>query len=194
MRRALAEHLEQFGGLGADEVRQIVHYFVERQVPGRARLTGPDGGEPQLYYVEEGLLRLGHVDPSGQERTLQFALEGWWLADFMAFLGRSPSQFFVEMAEEGTVRFVSRADYERLLAEVPSAERYFRKVYERAYAASQRRHFLQETRTARERYESFVANYPEFVERIPQYMLASFLGLTPEYLSRLRKRRAARRT
>lgn len=147
-----------------------------------------------LFYVEEGLLRLSLTGQDGQEQTLQFAMEGWWIADFMAFFDGSVSTFSIDALEDSALRVLPRGDYEPLFVKCPALEGYFRRLYQRTYAAAQRRAHVHELRSAGDRYESFVANYPSFVERIPQYMLASFLGMTPEFLSRLRKRRATRRT
>lgn len=192
--KRLEDHLVQFGGLRPEDAVAAGAHVAARSVKRREVLMNAGTPAGSLFYVEEGLLRLSLASQDGQEQTLQFAMEGWWIADFMAFFDDSVSAFGIDALEDSAVRVLSRADYEPLFIQCPPLEGYFRRLYQRTYAAAQRRAHVHELRSAAERYESFVANYPSFVERIPQYMLASFLGMTPEFLSRLRKRRATRRT
>lgn len=192
--KPLEDHLSQFGGLATGDAVTAGARFATRAVERREILMKAGAVPEHLCYVEEGLLRLSVVGENGQEQTLQFAMEGWWIADFMAFFGNSVSPWAIDVLEDGVVRTLPRAEYEPLFVACPKMEGYFRRLYQRTYAAAQRRSHVHELRSATERYEFFVASYPAFVERIPQYMLASFLGMTPEFLSRLRKRRATRRT
>jgi CRP-like cAMP-binding protein len=194
MRHMLGDHFEKMGGLSEAEISRALLFF-ERTEVRRREVLRPAGEVPgKLWYVEAGLLRLAILQSNGQEQTLQFALEGWWLEDLMAYLRRLESEFSVEAVEDSVVQAISWERYEALFEAEPKMERYFRKIYERGFAAAQRRQHRYELKTAGVRYDEFVKSYPEFVERIPQYMLASFLGVTPEFLSRLRRRRAARRT
>jgi CRP/FNR family transcriptional regulator, anaerobic regulatory protein len=192
--KPLEDHLSQFGGLTREAAAEAGARFKTRRHKRRDLLMKPGAVPASLFYVEQGLLRLFLPVEDGQDRTLQFAMEGWWLTDFMAFFGGTVSAFGIDALEDCVLRVLPRAAYEPLFAASAPMEGYFRRLYQRAYAAAQRRAHVHELRTARERYEFFVASYPTFVERIPQYMLASFLGMTPEFLSRLRKRRASGRT
>jgi CRP/FNR family transcriptional regulator, anaerobic regulatory protein len=194
MPKRLEEHLSQFGGLALQEAVAAGTHF-DTHAPKRRDVLLEAGAVPEyVFFVEEGLLRLSSTTEAGQEQTLQFAMEGWWLTDFMAFFNGTVSPMAVDAIEDCVLRVLPRAAYEPLFVACPPMERYFRRLYQRTYAAAQRRAHVHELRSAPERYEFFIASYPDFVERIPQYMLASFLGMTPEFLSRLRKRRAARRT
>lgn len=192
MRRALENHLVAFGGLTAEQATAVVADLSARDVNRRELLLRSGSPAEDLYYVESGLLRLTLHADDGQPKTLQFAMEGWWLSDFVAYFAGSVSPFSIDAVEDTSLRVLSRRAYDGLFTKHPYVESYFRRLYQRAFAAAQRRHHLHETSTAEQRYAGFVASYPEFVERIPQYMLASFLGMTPEFLSRLRRRRTQR--
>jgi CRP-like cAMP-binding protein len=139
------------------------------------------------FFVVKGCLRLFFTDYNGTEQTQQLALENWWMTDLNAFRSGRNSAYTIQALEATEVLVLSSANYELILGEFPVMEKYFRLVYERAYAASLLRIQMISRMPKDEFYELFQSKYPDFLQRIPQKILASFLGLTPEYLSGLRK-------
>lgn len=140
------------------------------------------------YFVEQGLLRMYFINEKGVEQITQFALENWWLSDYMSFSMQLPAKFYIQAVEDSKVIAVAYHQQDELFDQLPQLERYFRIMMQRAYAASQMRFKYFYDYSKEENYRLFVSLFPEFVQRIPQYMLASYLGLTPEYLSELRKK------
>lgn len=140
------------------------------------------------YFVEQGLLRMFYINNKGVEQITQFALENWWISDYMSFIKQSPGQFYIQATEKSKVVLIEHHKQEELFKQLPQLERYFRIMTQRAYAAAQMRVKYYHDYSKEENYRQFVSLFPEFVQRIPQYMLASYLGLTPEYLSELRKK------
>ena len=134
------------------------------------------------------------LDVDGTEQTIQFAIENWWMTDIDAFNKGKKSAFSIQAVENTEVLSIDKNQMERMLGTYPMMESYFRQVYERAYAASLFRvRFLM--RLSKEQiYDHFSGSFPEFIQRIPQKVLASFLGITPEYLSEIRKKQTARKT
>ncbi len=126
------------------------------------------------------------INEKGTEQTIQFAMEDWWLADYTSFSTQTASRFFIQAVEKTTVLAITYAKQEKLLAKFPQMERYFRLLHQRAHAASQSRIMGLYALSREEAYYRFVELYPKFVNRVPQYLLASFLGFTPEYLSEIR--------
>jgi CRP-like cAMP-binding protein len=143
-----------------------------------------------LYFVESGCLRLFYINDKGVEQIIQFAIEHWWMSDFMSFSLQKPSHFYIQTVEKSTVVSLDQQAQDALCKQVPQIERYFRLVLQRAYAASQFRLRYLSDLSKEESYRYFIADFPGFAQRIPQYMLASYLGLTPEYLSEIRKKQA----
>jgi CRP-like cAMP-binding protein len=139
--------------------------------------------------VVKGCLRLFFIDDNGLEQTLQFALENWWITDLDAFRSAQRSVYIIQALEDTEVLVLTAKNYALLPEKIPLMEKYFRLVYERAYAASLHRIRMISRMPKNEFYERFESKYPEFIQRIPQKILASFLGFTPEYLSELRKKR-----
>lgn len=140
------------------------------------------------YFVDKGCLRMFFIDDKGVERTTQFAIENWWMADYISLERRTASGFSLQAVLASRVLMLERNTAEKLLEAVPALERYFRIVRQRAYAASQLRTKYMYDFSGEEMYRRFSRSYPGFVQQVPQYMLASFLGITPEYLSEIRKR------
>ena len=139
------------------------------------------------FFVVKGCLNMYAVDDNGAKQTVQFAIENWWLTDFMAFGRKKPSDFYIQAVEPCELLRITSTELERLLTEFPYLEKYFRCIYQKAYGAALRRiRFLYEF-SKKEIYFHFVEHYPEFAQRVPQYLIASFLGLTPEYVSEIRK-------
>lgn len=138
------------------------------------------------YFVSSGCLRMFFIDEKGVEKTTQFALEHWWLADYFSFQKQEPSQFYIQAVERSEVWAISQPAGEQMLKQFPQMERYFRMVHQTTNAATQVRikHFYDLSREGMYRY--FCTHFPEFIQRVPQYLLASYLGMTPEYLSELR--------
>ena len=141
-----------------------------------------------IYFVSKGCLNLYFVNDRGQKQTVQFALEHWWLSDFMAFRSSSRTDFNLQAVERSKVLGIDRKGEQELLERFPELERYFRLIHERAYGASLIRMKYVYGLSKEELYHDFAQKFPDFVQRVPQYLLASFLGLSPEYLSELRGR------
>jgi len=130
-----------------------------------------------------------YINDNGVEQILHFGIENWWISDYSSMDRQMPSEFYLQAIEASEVAVLKKSVQEELLAKVPKLERYFRAIFQRAYAASQMRVKYIYTLTREERYHHFTNSFPGFVQRIPQYMLASYLGFTPEFLSKLRARK-----
>ncbi|HWK08006.1 MAG TPA: Crp/Fnr family transcriptional regulator [Puia sp.] len=150
-------------------------------------------GEVSRYtiFVTKGLLRSYTIDDKGVEHILQFALEGWWTADMYSFFTGEPSLFNIEALEDSEALLITRPSWESLLQQIPAFERYFRILIQNSLIATQRRLMETMSETAERKYLNFIKLYPASVQRVPQHMIASYLGITRETLSRLRRELAA---
>ena len=184
----LLQHIEKFISLSEAERDVIAKQVQVIPICKKDSLLKEGQVCRKLFFVESGCLRLFFVNDKGIEQTTQFALEGWWLTDQSSLDRQSPSIFNIVAVENSTVVTLEVSAQEALLAAVPGMERYFRIIAQRAYAALQFRIKLLHDLSKEESYRQFATAFPGFVQRIPQYMLASYLGLTPEYLSENRKK------
>jgi CRP-like cAMP-binding protein len=185
----LIAHIAQQVTLTDTEIACILSHFQRQEYQKKEHLIQEGNICKNLFFVSKGCLRLYFMNEKGQEQTIQFAIETWWMTDLMAFEKSGESGFSIQALEKAEVMAITNESLEKLLCEVPKLERYFRKVYQRAYSASLLRVKYLYTMSKDVFYEHFAANYPEFVQRIPQKVLASFLGFSPEYLSELRKKK-----
>ncbi|MDX1603124.1 MAG: Crp/Fnr family transcriptional regulator [Salinimicrobium sediminis] len=145
-------------------------------------------GEPCIYttFVEKGLLRSFTIDEKGNEHILQFGMEGWWVADLYSFLTSEPSEYNIEALEDCELLLITKSSWDLLLDEVPAFERYFRILIQNNLIATQRRLMGTISTTAEERYTKLLHDFPRISQRVPQHMIASYIGVTRETLSRLR--------
>jgi len=139
------------------------------------------------YFVMDGCLRTFFIDFSGKEHTLQFAVKDWWISDFTAYFEQKKAILTIECLQEATLYKIYRDDLEEIFQKIPKVEVYFRKKLERAFSSFQNRILSNLSQPAKERYKGFVNTYPDIEAKIKNYHLASYLGVTTESLSRIRK-------
>ena len=141
----------------------------------------------QHYYILDGCLRSYHIDDHGKEHTVQFGVKDWWISDYTAFFSTSKSIMNIEVLRDATLYKLSKVDKEYLYTKIPKIESFFRKKLERAFAAFQKRILSNLSQTASQRYTDFINKYPNIEQSVKNYHIASYLGITTESLSRIRK-------
>lgn len=181
-------HITKFAEVSDDEFAEINKYFDTKEVAKKENLLQEGQICRHHYFVLSGLLRKFYINEKGIEQTTEFAIETWWLTDNFAYENQVPTEFYIQAVEKSIVLYITQEKQEKLLREFPVMERYFRFVYQRAYAAAQKRIKFLFSFSKEEFYFQAVRNHPEFVQRVPQYLIASYLGFTPEYLSEIRKK------
>lgn len=144
-------------------------------------------------FVEKGILRTYTVDDKGAEHILQFGMEGWWSADLYSFFTKEPSIFNTEAVEDCELLLITQPSWDLLLEKLPAFERYFRILLQNNLVVTQRRLMGSLSETAEQKYLNLIQAFPDFVQRVPQHMIASYLGITRETLSRIRGQISARK-
>jgi CRP-like cAMP-binding protein len=137
-------------------------------------------------FIISGCTRTYEVDDNGQEHIIQFGVETWWVGDLHSFLTNSPSRYNIDCLEDTEVLQIPRVEMERLYDKVPKLERFFRILIQKAYIASIDRIYSNLSKPAPQRYQEFMEKYPLLEQRIPNHQIASYLGITPQSLSRIR--------
>jgi len=162
--------------------------FIPKKIRKRQYILQQDDICKNLIFVEKGFLRSYSVDEKGSEHILQFAPEGWWIADIFSFFTGENSAYNIDAIEDSELLLITNPAIEQLYERVPKFERYFRILTQNNMVAMQKRVTSELSSSAEEKYLKLISAYPNIVARVPQHMIASYLGLTPETLSRIRKR------
>jgi CRP-like cAMP-binding protein len=189
MKVTFIDHIKKFVEL-SDAEEQILNNFSKTQTFRKKEDLLSNGQVCRsIYFVEKGCLRMFFINSKATEQITQFALEGWWLADYFSFIGNQPSEYYIQAIEASQVVSIDIMVFDDLLNKLPQLERYFRIIMQKNLAASQLRTKYLYEMSKEEFYHHFSTSFPEFMQRVPQYMIASYLGLTPEYVSELRKKK-----
>ncbi|MBB6499084.1 Crp/Fnr family transcriptional regulator [Pedobacter cryoconitis] len=185
----LLNHIEKYIRLNDAERQLLVSVMRYEKVPKKGFLLKSGKVCSSRFFVLSGCLRQYIIKENEVEQIIQFGLPGWWICDHHSFENNQPSEYCVQATEVSEVAILDAAIQEDLFSKIPSLERYFRLIFQRAYDASLTRIGLEYCMSGEERYHQFAKNFPDFVQRVPQYMLASFLGLTPEFISIIRAKK-----
>ena len=141
-----------------------------------------------LFFVESGSFRAYHLNKEGKQSTIMFAPQDWWVTDMNSFLNGDPSLLSLEALEDSKVYGISRKNFDLALDKIPKLERFFRILFQKAYIREQLRVLDNISLTTDERYLNFIRKYPRLAEKVTQKQIASYLGVTPEFLSSLKKK------
>ena len=187
MYEPILQHVASFIRLEKEEEEFFVSQLQHRKL--RKRQYFLQEGDVSRYeaFVLKGCLRTYELDENGNEHVLSFAVENWWVGDLYSFFTGTPSSYNVDTLEPTELLFLDLASQDLLFEKVPKFERYFRLLVQNAFIATQRRVISSISKPAEERYLEFIEKYPTLELRIPQHQIASYLGITPESLSRTRK-------
>jgi CRP-like cAMP-binding protein len=140
------------------------------------------------YFVNSGILRSFNINDNIVEHVLSFACQGWWIGDMYSLLSQKPGNLFIEVLEDAEVVLLSKENQEILYREIPKLERFFRILTENSLVANQERLMDNLSLTAEERFEKFCKRYPTLLQKIQQKQIASYLGVTPEFFSKMKSR------
>ncbi len=154
-----------------------------------AFLLKADDEVHDLYYVHSGCLRSYIIDPEGREHILQFAVKGWWISDYIALFGRTKtnSVSYIECINNATIFSISKSDFDMLCRAIPEVAHFHIRKMEMAFASFQNRILDNIKLPAKQRYINFVSAYPDIANDVKNYHIASYIGITTESLSRIRK-------
>ncbi|WP_420386449.1 Crp/Fnr family transcriptional regulator [Roseivirga sp.] len=170
-----------------EQVESVREHFRVKRLVKREMLIAPGTVSNHLYFIASGCMRVFYQDAE-KEITTQFGIEGWCINDLQSFLEQKPARQFIQAVEPTVVLQIHRDALQRLNDAVPPFERFMRLKFESAHQVLQERHLESILLSASERYELFRKKYREIEQRVPQYMVASYLGITKEFLSHLRSK------
>jgi CRP-like cAMP-binding protein len=184
----LLNNIRQSVTIEDSEIRLIQDSFRVKKLAKKEILLYKGEISTHMRFIAKGCLRSYYPGENAQEHILQFGIENWWINDLYSYLSQTPARYFVQAIEPSEVLQIHRDSLEKLFKEVPAMERFFRIKIQNAYVALGERTIHTMSQTAEERYLAFRTRYREIEQRVPQYMVAAYLGITPEFLSSIRKK------
>lgn len=193
MSNKIIEYIEKFVRLTDEESQFFSACFKEVKIKKRQFIVQPNFTTRHRHYVVKGAFRAYVVADEGQEHTITFAIDDWWITDYNSYIFQQPATMFVVALEDSVILQIDYEKEQELKQKSHKFETFFRIIAERGLASQQRRIISNLTQTAEERYENFAGKYPQIVQRVPQYALASYLGMTTEFLSRIRNKRVSKK-
>lgn len=185
MQEKLREHIEKIVSLTDEEFAFVMSHFTFRKVKKHQYLIQEGDTVSYFYFVVSGLFKLSHTDANDKEHILHFAMEEWWIGDYRAWFTKAKATMSLDCLEDGSVFCLSLEDSEKLFAGLQKMEHFFLQKSHFSYIASQQRILSLLTSSAKERYEQLLQQYPSLIQRVNKTLLASYLGVSRETLSRL---------
>lgn len=188
----LFENIRKKVSLSDDENLLCQTFFTIKKLRKKQYLLQEGDVCKYTAFVNKGILRSYTIDEKGNERIIQFALEDWWITDIYSFLTAEPSTFNIDVLEDAEVLLITKAAQEEMVLQVPKMERFLRLLMQNSLIAMQRRLIGSLNYTAEDKYLQLLDSCPTIIQRVPQHLIASYLGITPETLSRIRRQMALR--
>ncbi len=185
----IIKHFDKYLPLGDNEKEALISRLTERKIKRKQYILQEGDTCKHFSYIVEGCFKTYGVDNAGKEHNLLFTAEDDWISDIDSLHKERPSKLFIEAIEPSTILQISKGDLWYLYTNYPKFDRNFRVIIEDKYIELQNRLLQTLSTTAYERYESFLEQYPNLANRLPNTQIASYLGITPEFLSKIRNER-----
>ena len=188
MKDLLKQNIANHISLSKAEMEEFCSLFKEKNIKRKNFLLRE--GEVCKFegFVTKGLFRVYHIDQNGFEQILYFAPENWWITDIDSFTNQKPSQLFIDALEDSEVFLISKKDKELAYTNLPTIEKLFRVMTQKTHLALQRRMIDNLSKTADQRYADFIEKYPKLFQRLTNLQIAAYLGISHEFLSKIRKK------
>lgn len=183
---ALVQHIRKFIALDDQEAAIALTYFETEYFKKKQLLLEEGQICNKQYFIIKGCIRFYINNNKGTEQTIQFGIENWWITDYLSFQYQNPTLFNIQAIENVEMLSIDRRSFDELLDRIPKLEKYFRLVIQKSFGASQVRISYLFTMSAEERFRHMNGMFPEFIQRVPQYMIASYLDFSPEFMSKIR--------
>ncbi|WP_338733947.1 Crp/Fnr family transcriptional regulator [Mangrovimonas cancribranchiae] len=187
MYQNIEKHITNYVKASANDLQVFTSKLTAVNIKKKAFLLEPDTFIHNEYFVEKGCLIAYYLDTKGNKHIVQFAIENWWIGDFDAYFNNTPSKLYIQAIEDASLLALSKKQFNQLLLEAPIFERYFRTLVTNAFIAQRKRILSTLHNSVKERYQEFKVLYPTIQDRVPNYHIANYLGMSPESLSRVRK-------
>lgn len=184
----LISHIQQKVELNEKETELLQSFFIQKKLRKKQYLLQAGDVCKYLAFVSKGILKSYILDEKGNEKINLFGFEGWWISDFNSFIHEEKAVLNIDVIENAELLLISHENYEKLTVQIPKMDRYFRILYQNSLVTKDHRLIISNNYTAEEKYLHLVKNNPEMIQKLSHSLIASYLGLSPETISRIRKK------
>jgi CRP-like cAMP-binding protein len=189
MKELLIKSVSKYVGLNSKEENLFVNFWTEKTLEKGDYLLRNGETCRTDNFVVQGALKAFYINSeNGKEEILYFAIDEWWATDIKSFQEQTPSIYSIQAIEKTELLQIGYDSFQKMLGQIPTLERFFRIILENYLGSLQKRIILNNVLDAEQRYFDFMENYPKIAEKVPQYLIASYLGISAEFLSRIRKK------
>lgn len=185
----ILENIEKHILLNEEEKQYFCSLLIRKEVGRKQLLLQQDSFCRNINFVETGTLRAFYNNSDGKESTIMFAIEDWWITDMYSFVNQRKAMLTIQALEDSLVMQLDYFNFELLCKKVPKFERFFRIIMQNAYIREQLRTLDAISMSSEKRYQKFIAKYPQLMHKITQKQIASYLGITPEFLSTIKRKK-----
>lgn len=186
--QSILENIAKHVTLTPEEQELFLYKTETKQFKAKTILLSAGEVATCTYFVNSGILRSFNINDNIIEHVLHFACEGWWIGDMYSYISEKPGNLFIEVLEDAEVVIITKENHQKLYQEIPKLERFFRILAENSLVSHQERLMDNLSLTAEERFEKFCSKYPTLIQKVPQKQIASFIGVTPEFFSKMKAR------
>lgn len=186
--QSILQNISKYVSLTSEEEQLFLSKTETKTVKAKTILLSAGVISQHTYFVNSGILRSFNINDNIIEHVLHFACEGWWIGDMYSYIAEKPGNLFIEVLEDAEIVVISKANHQELYSAIPKLERFFRLLTENSLVAHQERLMDNLSLTAEERFEKFCSKYPSLIQKIPQKHIASYIGVTPEFFSKMKAR------
>ncbi|TYA92328.1 Crp/Fnr family transcriptional regulator [Seonamhaeicola marinus] len=187
MKQQLLDYFNRYVSFSEEDIDSFFKYLTTASYKKKDFILKEGAICKTTFFITSGLVRTFKIDDKGNEKILHFGIENWWVTNMESFVLQQPSKVYIQALEDTNVLQISKVDLEKAYTAIPKLERAFRLITEKMLIAMERKNEYYLKLNSKERYVDFVRQLKPFSQRVPQYMIASYLDITPEYLSELRK-------
>ena len=185
---SILQNIAKHVSLTSEEETLFLSKTETKFVKAKTILLSSNEIAKHTYFVNSGILRSFNINDNIIEHVLHFACEGWWIGDMYSYISEKPGNLFIEVLEDAEIVSISKENHQQLYREIPKLERFFRILAENSLVSHQERLMDNLSLTAEERFEKFCAKYPTLIQKVPQKQVASFIGVTPEFFSKMKSK------
>lgn len=185
---SILQNISKYVSLTSDEETLFLSKVEIKSYKAKTILLSPGEIANSTYFVNSGILRSFTINDNIIEHVLHFACEGWWIGDMYSYISQKPGNLFIEVLEDAEVAIITKENQQELYLQIPKLERFFRILAENSLVSHQERLMDNLSLTAEERFEKFCTKYPTLIQKVSQKNIASYIGVTPEFFSKMKSR------